>query len=257
MFDCDLIILVYACDTIPKYKRQIDIVNATWGKKCEKYSNIKLIYFLGEDKTHLFTDTDKIKYINLLGVNNDYLSASYKQFLGLKYIYENYKPKFIICVGTDTYLNIPKLLLFINKFDYTDCLYIGGHGCERQIGSKKYYFHAGGPGFIITYNTLEKIYKLLNTLMEDWINMCNTNNIGGGLVSACDVAISYYLQQPDINVKIIKTDDLSFTTCNYLGFPCHRHQVKMSNLISCHLMTENDFYNFTQILNKNNHFTNT
>jgi hypothetical protein len=257
MFDCDLIILVYACDTIPKYKRQIDIINATWGKKCEEYTNIKLIYFLGEEKTHFFNDTDNIKYINLVGVNNDYLSASYKQFLGLKYIYENYKPKFIICVGTDTYLNIPKLLLFINKFDYTDCLYIGGHGDERQIGSKMYYFHSGGPGFIITYNTLEKIYKLLNTLMEDWIHVCNINNVGGGLVAACDVAISYYLQQPNINVKIIKSDYLSFINCNYLGVPCHRHQVNMKTLISCHLMNETDFYNFTQILNKNNHFTNT
>jgi hypothetical protein len=256
MFDCDLIILVYACDTILKYKRQIDMINYSWGKKCEEYTNIKLLYFLGEEKTHLFTDTDKIKYINLVGVNNDYLSASYKQMLGLKYIYENYKPKFIICVGTDTYLNIPKLLLFINKFDYTDCLYIGGHGCERQIGSNKYYFHSGGPGFIITNNTLEKIYKLLNTLMEDWIHLCNINSLDH-LVSACDVSISYYLQQPDINVKIIKTNDLSFTHCNYRGFPCHYHQVNMSNIISCHLMSENDFYKFTEILNKNNHFTNT
>ena len=103
-----------------------------------------------------------IKYINLQGVKNDYLSASYKQFLGMKYIYENYKTKFVICVGTDTYLNIPKLISYINNFDYTDFLYIGGHGCERQIGTKKYYFHSGGPGFIITYNILKKIYDFFN-----------------------------------------------------------------------------------------------
>ena len=109
MENCDLIVLVYACYTVSKYKKQIEIMNSTWVKKCETYKNIKVLYFLGEEKIHGFNDTDCIKYINLFGVKNDYLSASYKQFLGMKYIYENYKTKFIICLGTDTYLNIPKL----------------------------------------------------------------------------------------------------------------------------------------------------
>jgi hypothetical protein len=253
MEDCDLIILVYACYTVEKYKNQIEVINSTWGKKCETYKNIKILYFLGEEKITGFNDTDCIKYINLPKVNNDYLSASYKQFLGMKYIYENYTTKFIICIGTDVYLNIPKLLLYINNFDYRERLYIGGHGCERQIGSIKYYFHSGGPGFIITYNVLERLYDLLPNLMEQWINLCNVNNISY-LISACDVAISYYLQQPDMNVKIIKTNDLSFLHCNYKGFPCHPNQVNMSNIISCHLMNNSDFHNFTQILNDSNYF---
>ena len=159
MEEYELIILVYACYTVKKYKNQIEVINETWGKKCETYKNIKLLYFLGEEKITGFDDTDSIKYINLPCVKDDYLSASYKQFLGLKYVHENYKTKFIICLGTDTYLNIPKLLLYINNFDYNDCLYIGGHGCERDICSKKYYFHSGGPGFIITHICLEKIYN--------------------------------------------------------------------------------------------------
>ena len=253
MENYDLIILVYACYTLEKYKDQIEIINSTWGKKCKIFKNIKILYFLGEEKVSGFNDTDFIKYINLPNVKNDYLSASYKQFLGMKYIYENYTTKFIICVGTDTYLNIPKLLSYINRFDHTQCLYIGGHGCERQIGSKKYYFHSGGPGFIITHNVLKKIYNLLPNLIEHWINLCNLNNIKN-LIPACDVAISYYLQQPDINVEIIKTNDLSFSHCNYKGFPCHSNNVNMSNIISCHLMSKDDFYNFTNILNDNNYF---
>jgi hypothetical protein len=253
MEEYSLIILIYACYTIDKYKEQIKIINETWGKKCSTYKNIKLIYFLGEQYILGFDDNDYIKYINLTGVCNDYLSASYKQFLGLKYIYENYKTKFIMCVGTDTYLNIPKLLQYINTFDYTDCLYIGGHGCVREIGLKKYYFHSGGPGFIITYNCLEKLYDLLSDLMKDWIDICNLNNIKH-LIPACDVAISYYVQQPNINAKIIKSDNLTFLHCNYLGYPCHQKQINISNIISCHLMTKSDFYNFTDILNNNNYF---
>ena len=171
----------------------------------------------------------------------------------MKYIYENYKTKFIISIGTDTYLNIPKLLSYINKFDYMDCLYIGGHGCQRYVGSKNYYFHSGGPGFIITHNVLEKIYDFLPNLMEDWMNVCNQNGVSY-LHPACDVAISYYLQQPDINAKIIKTTDLSLISCNYKGYPCHQNQVDMTNIISCHLMSEDDFYKFTDILNENNYF---
>jgi hypothetical protein len=253
MEELDLIILVYACYTLEKYRDQIETINSTWGKKCEQYKNVKLLYFLGEETRPYFNDTDNIKYINLPDVSNDYLSASYKQFLGMKYIYENYKAKFIICVGTDTYLNIPKLLLYINKFDCKDCLYIGGHGCVRTIGQRQYYFHSGGPGFIITYSCLEKIYGTLSTLMDNWINVCNANKLYN-FIPACDVAISYYLQQPSINCTIIKTNDLSLTHCNYVGIPCHPNQIDMKNIISCHLMSKADFYDFTKILNENNYF---
>jgi len=118
------------------------------------YENIKLVYCLGEEKNGNFNNTEFIEYVNLEGVKNDYHSVGYKQFLGLKYIYENYKTKFIICFGSDTYLNIPKLLSYISNFDYSECLYIGGHGGLIQIGYFSCYFHSGGPGFIITYNVL-------------------------------------------------------------------------------------------------------
>lgn len=253
MEEQNLIILVYACYTIEKYREQIQNINDTWGKKCETYKNIKLLYFLGEQKISGFNDTDCIKYINLSGVKDDYLSASYKQFLGMKYVYENYKTKFIICCGTDTYLNIPKLLSYINTFNYNDCLYIGGHGSEIIIGDNNCYFHSGGPGFIITNVCLKRIYTMLVNLVENWTTICDINDTQY-LIPACDVAISYYLQQPYINAKIIKTNDLSFTHCNYLGIPCHVNQINMKNIISCHLMNKNDFYNFTNILNNNNYF---
>ena len=89
--------------------------------------------------------------------------------------------------------------------------------------------------------------------MEDWKKVCNINNIEY-LTSACDVAISYYLQQPDINVEIIKENELLFLHCNYRGIPCHIGNVNISNIISCHLMNEHDFYDFTHILHDNNYF---
>ena len=212
-----------------------------------------MLYFVGEQNVTEFVDTEFITYVNLKGVCDDYFSATYKQFLGLKYVKEHYNARFIISLGTDTYLNIPKLLLFLTKFDSNDNLYIGGHGCEREIGSRRYYFHSGGPGFIITRGCLLKLYDRLPTLIADWVDLCTINNIDY-LIPCCGVAIAYYLQQPDIDSTVVKTNDLSFLHCNYRGYPCHVNQVEMSNIIACHLMSPMDFINFTTILVTNKFF---
>ena len=243
-----LIICVYACDKIPKYISEIETINNTWGKLCT--DNIKLLYFLGEKVNPQFTGE---QYINLPNVLDDYASASYKQFLGLKYISENYTTDFVICCGTDTYLNIPKLSLFLNQFDPTENLYIGGHGDVIKIGDKQCYYHTGGPGIILTQHCLRALYPRLNTLMADWLNICNTHNLN--LHTACDVAISYFLQQE--NTIIVKMNDLSFTHCNYHGWPCHQRYVQPRQIIACHTMTPRDFYDFTRfsLVNLFNPFT--
>jgi hypothetical protein len=50
----NLTILIFGCHTIPKYKRQIEVINETWGKQCEKYK-IKMFYFLEEGSDFLDT----------------------------------------------------------------------------------------------------------------------------------------------------------------------------------------------------------
>lgn len=242
-----MIICIFGCITIEKYRNQIQKIKETYEKNCNE--NIKILYFLSENSYNDYHDEN---FIYLKNVSDDYLSASYKQQFGLKYIYENYDADFVLCCGTDTFINIPKLLLFIEQFDRTNNLYIGGHGCHRQIGDTLYYFHSGGPGFIISNECLKQLYPYLNDLTDKWIDICKNNNIEN-LIPACDVAISYYLQKY-INVEIIKTNDLSFIHCNYRGYPCHTGQVNMNEIISCHLMSLNDFDVFHQILISNNYF---
>ena len=67
--------------------------------------------------------------------------------------------------------------------------------------------------------------------MNDWINICKLNNIED-LIPACDVAISYYLQQPEINATIIKAVNFTFIGCNYVGNKCCGNQIEIKNLIS-------------------------
>uniref|UniRef100_A0A6C0AQ81 Fringe-like glycosyltransferase domain-containing protein n=1 Tax=viral metagenome TaxID=1070528 RepID=A0A6C0AQ81_9ZZZZ len=240
-----LIIGVYGCVTIDKYRDQIKKINETWANYD---SSIKILFFLGEELHNDFSGTN---YIYLPTVQNDYLSASYKQNLGLKYIYDHYTTDFVLMCGTDTFINIPKLLLFIKQYNPKENLYIGGHGDYRNIDNTPYYFHSGGPGFIITQKSLEMIYPFLDTMVEQWTSLCKTqqNNLG----PACDVAIGYYLQKYT-DVKLFKTNHNLFIHCNYKGIPCHQNNIDINKIISCHNMKLNDFDEFHTILVSNNFF---
>ena len=70
----DICICIFGCVTIEKYRKQIDLVNHTWGKWCMKNNNVKILYFLGEEKIiggknfHLTSETTLSK--TFLFVNN-------------------------------------------------------------------------------------------------------------------------------------------------------------------------------------------
>jgi hypothetical protein len=243
----DLAICVYGCDTIEQYREQIQNILQTWGKKAGEYPNVKVLYFLGEEPGPF----DGPEFIRLPNVSNDYLSASYKQFLGLEYIKEQYSPKFVLCCGTDTYPNIPKLLAFVEMYNPLVPLYIGGHGDVNEIDGETYYFHSGGPGFVISGTFLEILYPKLGGIMDEWTEICVKNNMSY-LITGCDVAMGYYAKK--MGARIVKTNDLSFIHCNYWGRPCHQGQVKMEDIISCHNMNSVEFGEFTHILEENRYF---
>ena len=254
-----IVICVFGCATIKKYKDEILKIEETWGKHANDNS-VKVLYFLGEEQTDL---QDNNKYIYLKGVGNDYLSASNKQNLGLKYIYERYNSDFVFCCGSDTYVNIKKLLVYINQFDANKNLYIGGHGDIRRIGNKEYYYHSGGAGFILSKECLYNIYLHLNNMFSNWVNVCNNvnNNYNYNceyLISACDVAISYFLQNKlQLNLEIIKNNE-AFFGCNYKGlcynntFGCCDKKINIDNIISCHNMTLSDSDEYTKYIKLNN-----
>lgn len=244
----DLIIGIYACDTIDKYRDQIHKINETYGDYTKKnYPNIRILYFLGEEKVLEGPD-----YIHLPGVGNDYFSASLKQFEGLKYIHDNFNTKYIMFIGTDTYPNIKKLINFCFNFNPDANLYIGGHGDIRNI-DKPIYFHSGGPGFILTKGCLTKLYPLIDSGFKEYIDICNKLELTY-LIPACDVAIAHILKKPEINSDVICNEN--FKHCNYkqTADGCGCNKVKISDLISCHNNTLNDFDEYTKILNENNHF---
>ena len=263
-----LVVCVYACATVEKYRDQIRAIRKTWGKLCNRLSSdesgfsphinaivndkVKLLFFLGEEKT-----TDEFigdEFVYLPGVKNDYLSASYKQYLGLKHVYENFGFDFVLCCGTDTYLNIPKLVKHLERYSPKEASYIGGHGCVRTLDNTEYEFHSGGPGFMLSRECMRQLYPSLSPdLVTDWLQVCGENN-KNDLYGACDVSISYYLQTFNIQPRVIKFDGLQFTHCNYMGVPCHEGEIDVTELLSCHLMSLVDFELYTGILLMNDFF---
>lgn len=245
-----LVVCIFGCVTIPKYADQIRKINTTWGSR--QIGDVKILFFLGEEPSNEFIGD---QYIYLPGVNNDHLSASYKQFLGLKHTYEEYNPEFVFCCGTDTFVNIPKLLHLLHNFNSNDKLYIGGHGDTRDIFGQQIYYHSGGAGFVLSRACLEAFYPLCDTVMSRWINVL-TESDRQYLLPACDVAISYFLQKCVNDVRVIKANEGIFLACNYMGLPCHPGQVRIDDIVTCHFMTLQDCDNFYRVLQHANFFMN-
>jgi hypothetical protein len=239
----DLVIGVFACHTVPRYMEEIRKINETW----KTYSdNVTVLFFLGGEPTEEFSGPSYI-YNKTLG--NDYISASYKQYYGLKYIYENYKPKFVFMCGSDTFINVPKLLRYLRILNHEEPLYIGGHGDHRKLGEKDIYFHSGGAGFVVTVPCLTLLYPVLSTAVDRWIDICKENN-AGNLTHGCDVGIAYFIAET--HTVVVKKEGLF--SCSYMGTRCCKGKVSPGKIITCHDMRPTDFTEFDTILRKNGFF---
>ena len=253
----NIIFCIFGCDTIDRYKKEILKVKETWGKppsckapSCKAPSENAqnhILFFLGEEGP--FTGDE---YIHLENVENDYLSASYKQYGGLKYIYENYNFNYVFICGTDTYVLTDNLIKFINEdpqISPDKPLVIGGHGDNRQIGESSLHFFSGGPGIILTKATMDIIYPELGSLQEEWMWMCAENNGYKTFVTACDLSLCYFLKRRGI---IFLNVCNRFFNCNYLGYhskvACCAKSVDLRTMISCHNMTLNNFDELEKIL---------
>lgn len=243
----DLVIVVMACDTIPKYRDQILKIEETYGKLIRSMPNVKILYFLGEDRV-----LEGEQFIHCKGVLNNYDSVTVKQFWGLRYVSEYIQTKYVMCIGSDTYLNIKKLLKFLEQFDPEENLYIGGHGAIIPIEGVNYYYHGGGPGFVLSKKCLDTIYpqiKNIDKAIDGWARLSKEGTGRDDLFGACDLWMGYVAAKES---KIVKTNGFFF--CNFIGFPCHLQQFGPDEIISCHCMSLQDFDIFTKILEAYNYF---
>lgn len=255
----DLVIGILACDTDQVYCDRIQNIKNTWYSTAKHFSNVKVLFFLGEE---IGMEGDDL--IHLPGVKNGHSCLSYKFWNGFNYMYNNFKAKYVAMVDSDVYLNIPKLLKFLNGFDTNKKLYIGGHGDIRKIHGEDVYFYSGGPGCIITTTLLEYLYKKhtnnVDKFMEKWRDICTHET--EHLSDCSDVAIAYlihmynkYSDNESDKIEILRHDQ-HFFHCNilrYSGCP-NCSQGTIENFISNHCMDHHNFEYLYNVLNYNNHF---
>lgn len=260
----NIVICVFGCATIEKYKLQILKINQTWGKRAKLFPNVKIYFFLGEEPTDLIGE----EYVYLKGVKNDYISASHKHNLGLKYAFDNCKNlDFVYVCGTDTYVNIDKLHFFLKKHNPNKTLFICGHGNSKERLNFEQYLHFanGGAGYALSKKSLLYLYPHLENMVDEWVNNTCTPFERLDLVTSCDFCISYYAYIFCFEILMYNP---FFSECNYTGhieitkingyvsyFHCCPKR-GMDEIITCHDMSLSDFDDFTKILEKNDYFMN-
>jgi hypothetical protein len=252
----NIVFCIYGCDTIDGYKKEILKIKETWGKAPEGAtdkapsdkapSDKALLFFLGEEGS--LQDND---CIHLENINDDYLSAGFKQYAGLKYIYENYNFNYVFICGTDTYVLTDNLVNFINQdpqISPDKSLVFGGHGDNRQIGESSLHFFSGGAGIVLTKATMDIIYPELGSLQDEWMWFC-TDNGYKTFVTACDLSLCYFLKRRGV---IFLNVCNRFFNCNYLGYhskvACCANSVDLRTMISCHNMSLQKFDELEKIL---------
>jgi hypothetical protein len=243
-------ICVFGCITIPKYCLQLLKIQETWAKRAEEIHNIPVYYFVGEeqitglDHPEVFQFPSRIIY--LPGIKNDYLSASYKQNLGIKYILDNNPDiDFVFVCGTDTYLNIDSLIHFLSFMNPQEKLYIGGHydnfdntpsqfdkyisniydvsatnssglsneATFKPLDSHVLRFFLGGAGFVLSRGMMDSLYPFLESMTDVWLSNCNQTNTKQ-FDPACDVCLSFYIHC--LGGKFIQYFH-RFYECNHIG----------------------------------------
>jgi hypothetical protein len=275
-----LAICVFGCITVPKYAMQIMRIQNTWGKRAEEKWGVPVYYFLGEERVPGISENPDglihptTRFVYLPGVKNNYESASHKQSMGIKYIMDHHPEiEFVYTCGTDTYVNIDRMLHFLQFFDPNEKLYIGGHNngtklpremvdCEDHVETP---FFFGGAGFILTKAMLLALYPLLLTMTQNWVQ--TVIKLGRKeLDSACDVMIAYHVRK--LGGKYIQYYH-RFYECNHIGqldlqhlfdynryYECCDRHIEAKNIITCHHMRDrpDEFAHFTRILEINNWF---
>jgi hypothetical protein len=246
-----LAIGVLATTINKKYVDQLKACRRTWVLDCAK-NNVPVCFFGG---SHVDVDNP---IINLPNTTEDLNGNINKQFLGLRYLYENHPADFYYFVSTETYVVVDQVLAQLKTLESPDLYYIGGHGDLRKIMGKDVYFHSGGSGFILSRALMEKMYhdNFLHESIADLWNKVIQHPETTGLTSyAAQVTIAHIIDTYYPTTKIIK--DNRYYACNNYGFmytdtfKCCRN-VDMNNILSCHYMDPtmmDEYYQYLHFVN--------
>ena len=177
------------CVSKPKYHDEFIACYRTWFNECE-LNDIPVFFFTG-DKKYGESSIMSDKIIYLENIMDDYNSATDKQWLGYKYMYDNIDADFYCILGTDNYVWPNKIKLILEKYTHCGPIMISGYQQSRYINMKCITFPFGGSGIFLSKSAITKIYSKLHEFKNEWFTkICNNDD----LKPACDVAMAYYCE---------------------------------------------------------------
>lgn len=209
-----LILGVMSNTTLPKYRDLVLGCCETWVMRCDR-----VFFFEGENGDLSFEEEMKTKtnqkaiFIHLPGVGDDYESASYKQYLGWLYMYNNVpKGEWYGIIGTDNYAYPDLLLSKLQSYNSSKPYIVGG--IPGVISLDVYIpFLMGGSGLYVTRSTIESLLEMGKSVSDskssDDIENIKQLHIqwkerqivkDKKLTKACDVSVCYYCWQLGIPI---------------------------------------------------------
>jgi hypothetical protein len=251
----DLAIGIFSCTIVEKYRTLIRGCCETWVQKCDK-----VYFFNGESGDLPFQKemeeitNGKAVFVHLKGVKDDYLSASYKQWLGFGYLYNNVNAKWYALLGTDNYVHHDRVVKKLLHHDHTKDYILGGPGSTIKI-DVYIPFLLGGAGVFATKSAIGRLSEYgssryvspdlikddygsysdlemgLLRLHIDWENRVHTKE--KDFHTSCDVALCYYawiLQIP----LIMEPTFLPLSSSNGFNFGA---RLIISDVSICHYMS--------------------
>jgi tetratricopeptide (TPR) repeat protein len=228
-----------------KFKEQILGCQETWAKE-GKILNVPVKYFCGEIRDKEFFHED---IVHLKNVGDDYSSATYKQYYGLRYLLENYPSDFYLIAGSDNYVNIERCLKMLEKYDSKYPFLIGGHGENREIFGYSSHYMTGGAGLFLSHSALLKMAPKFDIYIQEY-----KKEVKGKDKDACDVSICHFARSE--SVTLIKEKELYYCDWKgkcwgYMEFPCGG--INYDKMSICHYMERTDMhlYNYWKDFNYN------
>jgi hypothetical protein len=230
-----LAIAVFGCTSVPRYYKEAEASLNTWANIAKKH-NVPVLFYVGRASKPVKHFEDN--FVVMPNTADDYHSATPKAWFSMVDIYQKHSPDFIFSCGSDTYVEVDKVLKLLEQYNADEPLYIGGHGDVRRVLNHNLYFHSGGSGFLLSRAIMPQIIQHYKEWQQLWSAICATPNAGiEYLHPACDVAVAYFVQKVAKPPARVITHDNLFYACNIFGQPCHIHNINYGEACSYHLMT--------------------
>jgi hypothetical protein len=238
-------IVIFGCLIKEKYREQVEDCYKTWVRDAIEYGCL-VRFYVG----NIPSDLDPaLKDICVdLEVGDDYLSASLKQWRGFEHMVGSLEEcEFYYTCGTDTFLNVKNALKELEAFDSGKKFCIGGGMGEEPVEDFVVKYFSGGAGIFLTgaalFDVLDELPNFMCIWMSNGPRIVTFTDADGvrknkSILGACDLQLGILCSK--VGVK-----NISLGSLKLIGHGTHNTEgADKKELVSCHLMKHNDFYEY-------------